>query len=385
MIILHLSPTDIRYDSRILKELQSLENLDDCKVIAYGIDDDEGHLYGANQSANIRTFKLLSKTFLFLPRPIRYFLNLLEAMFRLTIPAIRTKPAIVHCHDTLFLPIALIIRMVCKSKIIYDAHELESNKAAQSAILSKYTLFIEKLAWKKIDLLISVSPSIIEWYNTHLGKKESLLILNSPLFKKGNTKETKSNYLREKFDIPVESKIFLYVGFLNIGRGVEMFLDIFKRESIESHIVFLGYGNLAGEVESIAARYPNIHYHPSVPHHQVVEISSSADVGLCMIEAVSLSDYYCLPNKLFEYAFSGLYVLCSDFPDMKEIVEKYALGKTTGLEREEVFKSIKSIETTEIYNNNVANHVDLYPLSWNYQSEQLIKQYQSLILNKIKI
>ena len=37
---------------------------------------------------------------------------------------------------------------------------------------------------------------------------------------------------------------------------------------------------------------------------KLTNLIKEADVGLCLVENVSLSDYYCLPNKLFEYAFA---------------------------------------------------------------------------------
>jgi hypothetical protein len=42
--------------------------------------------------------------------------------------------------------------------------------------------------------LISVSDSIIEWYNNNLGPKKSTLILNSPLIKSSEVK--KGNYFQ---------------------------------------------------------------------------------------------------------------------------------------------------------------------------------------------
>lgn len=376
--ILHISPTDVRYDSRILKELKALEELPDVRLSAFGINDNEGHKYDIDQREYIRIFDLWSKKLTFIPRPIRYFLNLVEAIFRLTYPSVKIKPDIIHCHDTLYLPIALIINFFCKSKIIYDAHELESDKAGQSKILSRYTLSIEKIAWRKIDLLISVSPSIIKWYDTNLGKKESLLILNSPMLNENELTKLKNNYLREKFNISNDEKIFLYLGIISgEGRGVKLYLDVFRRKDIHSHIVFVGYGEYASEIEKVAANYHNIHYHSSVPHHKVVEVSRSADIGLCLLEPISLSDYYCLPNKLFEYAFSGLFILASDFPDIHQIVENYSLGKCCSLDTEEIYKSVKSIETIDIK----LTDKNLYPLSWDFQSEKLLEGYEKLIKN----
>lgn len=379
--ILHLSPTDIRYDSRILKELKSINSLQNINLKAFGINDTEGHQYNTNKLEYIKVFSIFTRKLTFLPRPIRYFLNLIEAFFRMVFPGIAYKPDIIHCHDTLYLPIARAIQIITKCKIIYDAHELESDKAGQSKMLSKYTLFIEKLLWKNIDVLITVSPSIIDWYNQNLGKKKSCLILNSPeLPEYTGSEATKSNYLQEKFNIPQDKKIFVYLGIISeIGRGIKYYLEAFQQKDVDSHVVFVGYGEYAEEIKRISQKYKNIHYHSAVPHNKVVEIAASANVGLCLLEPVSLSDYYCLPNKLFEYAFSDLFVLASDLPDIKKIVEEYNLGKCCPLDSEDIYKKIKEIEEL---NFDQKQKKTLYPLSWEFQEKELLNLYQEILNNK---
>lgn len=371
--ILHISHTDIRYDSRILKELKALGNLDNCTVRGFGINDNEGRKHNGENLQGLRTFNVYSKKLRFLPRFIRYPLNLGESFLKITIPALKFKPTIIHCHDTLFLPIAFLIKWFCNSKLVYDAHELESNKAGQSIILSKYSYFVERIIWSSIDLLISVSPSIIEWYNKNLGDKRSVLILNSPELIPN--KFLDKDYFHKKFNIPLNKKIFLYLGILGNGRGIDLYLNAFRKEGIDSHVVFMGYGLYTEKIKEVSCECLNIHYHEAVPHEQVVNISKSADVGLCLVEKVSLSDYFCLPNKLFEYAFSGLYVLCSDFPDMQSIVKEYNLGEVATLNPESVFNAIKRLEKFKSDNNQK----DLFNLSWNYQAEKLIYEYNYLI------
>ncbi len=364
-----------------MKELDALKNLKNSWVIAFGIDDDEGHNYIPNEGFKIKTFRLITKNLRIIPRPVRYFLNLLEAFFRITIPGIRLKPSIIHCHDTLFLPIAVVIKWFCKSKLIYDAHELESDKAGQSKLLSRYSLFIEKISWKKINFLISVSPSIIQWYQERLGKKDNELILNAPMLDYKKNAEERTNYLRQKFEIPGDKKIFLYLGIINkIGRGIDLYLEVFKRKDIESHLVFIGYGEYTDEIKKCAALYQNIHYHESVPHDLVVQISKSANFGLCMLEPVSLSDYYSLPNKLFEYAFSGLLVVASDFPDIRQYVEKYSLGVCSLLTVEDLYKTITTLENSDSRRSDW-NFERLYPISWEYQAGKLVALYDKLLLN----
>lgn len=372
--VLHLSPTDIRYDSRILKELKSIEQLENYNLLAYGINDNEGHQYEIDPISYIQSFHFFTKKLYLLPRFLRLILFLLEAILRLPIPAIRYRPHIIHCHDTLFLPIALLIKLFCNSILIYDAHELESNKGGQGKFLSKSTLLIEKLSWKRIDLLISVSPSIINWYQNNLGSKENLLILNSPQLESVNEVCVSNNYLRERYNIPEYCKIFIYVGIIADGRGIDLCLNVFQSSEINSHIVFLGYGKDVKKVQEASLNFDNIHFHPSVKHDEVLGIAKSADIGLVMIEEASLSDYYCLPNKLFEFAFSNLYILASDFPDMKKIIKEYDLGTCSSLNFKEFKQKISEIEAQKLYPSTKS----LDSLNWEFQSKKIVDYYNNI-------
>ncbi len=375
--ILHISATDVRYDGRILKELNSLSKLSHVNLLAFGIKHNEGQAYEPDNDIDIKVFKLVTRKLSIFPRPIKYFINFIEAFLRMIRPGIQSRPVIIHCHDTLFLPIALMIKLFCKSQLIYDAHELESDKAGQSRVLSVFTLLIEKISWRYIDLLISVSPSIINWYNVTLGVKESLLILNSPLIDDKHIL-TKHDYLRKRFNIPSSHKIFLYLGIIcKKGRGIDYFLEAFKRDDVESHLVFIGYGDYVNEIKKLEKKFSKIHYHEAVPFTNIVEISQSADVGLCLIEATSKSAYYSLPNKLFEYAFSNLYVLASNFPDMKSVVEKYKLGSCCSIDVDEIYTEIKIIEKKETLAND--NSDKLYEISWAYQEMKMIDTYSKLL------
>ena len=260
--------------------------------------------------------------------------------------------------------------------LIYDAHELESNTNGTSKIFGKTILFVEKVFWASIDALIVVSPSIEKWYRNNIGDKYSEVVLNSPVIEK-KTSDINSQYLREHFRIPDESRIFIYVGGLMHGRGIDLLVEVFKNNELNSSLVFLGYGELSDELKIVAAEYPNIYVHDAVPHERVVSITKSADIGVCLIQNVSLSDYYCLPNKLFEYCFAGIPVLASDFPDISKVVKKYNLGKCSELEAQKIYKAIKEFDS--IGELPKIKTEDLYELSWRAQEEKLLKLYDRLI------
>ena len=378
--VLHLTHTDVRLDSRILKELSAIRENKKILIMAIGKSDDNIFYSKLKEvDKELKSLILYSKLFRYFSLRLTTYLCLLEFYIRLIWKGLLFRPKIIHCHDTVVLPVGVILSILFNSKLIYDAHELESQTNGQSKVLSKITLFIEKISWRFIDLFITVSPSIIDWYQKNLGKKESLLILNSPQLILENHNTESNNYLREKFNIPENCKVFIYLGILGKGRGIDLYLNAFQSKEINSHIVFIGFGEDVKKIQDCSLNSKKIHYHPAVKHNEVVKIARSADVGLVMIEEVTLSYYFCLPNKLFEYAFSGLFILASDFPDMKKVIQDFDLGMCTPVDYEAFKKRVIEIEALDIKPSTK----DLYTLSWQFQAKKLLKHYENILkINK---
>lgn len=374
--ILHLSHTDIRHDSRILKQLKALSSLNK-NTIGIGVNsieiDKKNHTVEEN---TIITLKLITKGIKFLPRFLRHILNFLELNIKLIRYISKYKPFVVHCHDTTVLPIGVIMGFFYRYKLVYDAHELESNRNGQGKFFSNVVLFIEKILWGRIDIFISVSESIIKWYSNNLGEKESCLIFNSPDIKIDNNDVSinNTNYFHELYGISLNRKIFIYLGIIGEGRGIQKYIEVFSANDYNADIVFVGYGELTGYVKDASNKCSRIHYHEPVKHDEVVGLVKSADFGLCFIENISLSDYFCLPNKLFEYAFSGLTIIGSDFPEISAVVAKYNLGYTTEPEVNSIGKLI-----SEVVDKPKKEFKDLYDLSWPAQAKKLITLYSKFI------
>ncbi len=377
--ILHISHTDIRIDSRILKELTAHHSTGSYDVHAIGVSSTDEHPPSTvHADIEIDNLNIISSKSKWRPAALRHLLTLIELTFRMTRKAIKVSPDVIHCHDTLVLPIGYLVKLFTGCKLVYDAHELESNKNGQSKFMAWGTLLIEKFCWSRIDLLVSVSPSILTWYDDNLGKKESVLVLNSPIVEniqaEEDSSEKKGRYFHEKFNIPEDKLVFIYLGILGSGRGLELVLDSFSNENIDSHVVFMGFGELAGTIKGYDDRHSNIHLHSAVQHKDVVRLTRSADVGLCYVENISLSDYYCLPNKLFEYAFSGIPILASGFPDLTDYVEKFSLGKCSDVNAESISNAIQQFEKEP--HNQLKS--DLAELSWDSQSTRLVAAYQNM-------
>jgi glycosyltransferase involved in cell wall biosynthesis len=65
-----------------------------------------------------------------------------------------------------------------------------------------------------------------------------------------------------------------------------------------------------------------------VPLGQIIQAAASFDIGLHAIQATNPNNYYCLPNKVFEYMMAGLALAVSDLPELRRIVHGYNTGIT---------------------------------------------------------
>lgn len=376
--ILHVSNTRIDTDSRILKEISALNAL--SKVYVVGVPAGNFEHFDTSDNLRTRNLRLLSRSLIILPRPVRYFLELIEFSIKVVLFGYRIRPQVVHCHDTFALPSGWLLSKLINCKLVYDAHELESNKNGQSPLLSKGTLLIERACWTRVDLLISVSNSIVAWYIKNIGEKKNVVVLNSPALKPSNQSATitrsSNKYFHKLYNINTENPVFIYVGALTKGRGIEMCLDAFSIGAPNAHVVFLGDGILKSLVKAYSVKHSNIHLHAPVPHDAVVDLVRNANVGLCFVENVSLSDYYCLPNKLFEYCFSGVPVLASNFPEISRVVSDYKLGLCCEPDSQSIHKAIQLVT----HNPLPAVECNMTELSWPVQAERLKHAYQPLLL-----
>lgn len=379
MNVLHLTHTDINSDSRILKEIQSIAQSNNTyNVCGIGVmQSGQSVYYTSNvENINIYSIALMTRKWRFLPSTLRHICTFFELSIKMILKSVSLKPNILHCNDNWALLIGVIVKLFTGSKLIYDAHELESDRNGISKILAKFIFCSEKMLWGFVDYLIVVTPSIEKWYLDNIGDKQSEVILNSPVWEEQDAIVKDSTYFRDHFSISKDSRIFLYIGNLVNGRGIPLIVNAFKDSDLKSSLVFLGDGELSDELRVISQKYPNIYVHDAVPHEKVVSIAKSADVGLCLIQNVSLSDYYCLPNKLFEYCFAEIPVLASNFPDISNVVEKYHLGKCCSLDSESIYSSIKYFEDMDELIKVDAG--SLYELSWEVQGKKLVKLYNKL-------
>lgn len=388
MIVTH---TDPAVDSRIIKTHLVAES-NGRKSLSVGVLDPKAKKGGREQNvvrlmSRARDFRnslfqeraagrVASRSF--------FILIYLELTFRMLAHGLYFKPNVVHCNDWFVLPIAVVIKKMFNAQLIYDAHELESKTPEDPNFPGQFVERLEKFAWPSVDFFTTVSPSIRDWYMDHFGYKPSEIILNAPMLKTGDPKHksTARNYFRDKFQIAASAKIYLYVGMLFGGRGIDLILDTFTKTESDSVVIFLGEGYYDEKIRQAAQASPRVYLHERVSHDQVVPMAKNADYGLCLIENASLSDYYCIPNKLLEYAFSGIPVVASKLPEIRRVVEDYRLGECFDNSTTELLRVLEENNHREVL--NLADQNRLWQLSWEAQSMKLDTVFQKVLSARVR-
>jgi len=307
------------------------------------------------------------------------YLKLLEFTLKVFFKAKKLDTDIIHANDLKGLIIASLIkrRIHSKVKIIYDAHEYETETNGLKGIQKKVYQFFEKRYIQDVYRMITVSDTIADEYVRLYGVEKPTVLLNVPQF--SFEKNRKYDLFRERFNIRNDQRIFLYQGYLMPGRGIEILLESFNQlQNDNDVIIFMGRGSLTDLIQNY---YPTgrIYYHEFVNPKEYLNFTSSADVGIAFIEDISLSDRYCLPNKLFEYMFCGLPIICSNLPEMRKLVEEHSIGIVAKENSIAGFrKAIEEVDSCglDFFKQNLPQASSIY--SWANQEKRLINLYNQL-------
>lgn len=287
--------------------------------------------------------------------------------------------SVVHCHSLSDLPIGVFFKLAKRGvKLVYDAHELETERNGLSGIDKRLAKIKERILIRFVDHTLVVSESIAAWYREKYQGQPVTLVRNMPCNDRSSLPQQVPSVFRDRFNIN-QGIVFLYQGALIRGRGIKLLLNAFSRVEGHKHIVFMGYGTYEEEIKDFAARYANIHFHEAVHPDEVMQYTAGADVGVCLIENTCLSYYFSLPNKLYEYTLAGVPVIVSQFPEMSKLVSEFDNGWGTLVREESLLSLVEKIDSLGIEAKRQNSIKARGKIGWDLEEKKLLAAYHALV------
>ncbi|MCQ2606047.1 MAG: glycosyltransferase [Bacteroidales bacterium] len=362
-VILFVS-TDLSCDNRVHKVASSLSNSGyEVEVVGRKL---KQSLSLLNQCYNQKRLRFLfTKGPLFYAEMnIRFFLYLIFRRFDI---------ATANDLDTL-LGVFCATRLRGK-QIVYDSHEYftEVPELQNRLITRKTWLAIEKWTFPKLHFVTTVCNSIAKEYEVKYGIPVQV-VRNVPY--KIDACEKK------KLNLP-HSKVVLYQGALNVGRGLELLIESFV--SVDACLLIIGDGDIRARLEAMVSQLNlcgKVIFLGKIPYNNLPAYTQLATIGVSLEEDLGASYHYCLPNKLFDYIQAGKPVLVSDLPEMRAIISRYSCGEIF-IERNakslanQLNELLRDEQRLQLYQANcLTASVDL---CWEKEEQNLLSVYSQLM------
>ena len=258
------------------------------------------------------------------------------------------------------------------ARIIYDSREIYSELGGlvKKPLIQKIWSWYEYLCIYKVDKIL-VTAEIDKVYLEKLYKYPNIKVVkNLPGL---SFTRNQNHSLKQSLCLNPDVKILLYQGKFHEGRGIRFTMKCIQNIQ-KSVLVLIGDGPMKNNYIKESKKYnmaDRLFFIDVTPYEKLADFSRDAFIGLSIIQPISKSYEHALPNKLFEYAVSGLPVICSNLIAMKEMINQYNSGISIPYNSEYEFK--KAYENILLnYDNYILNNEKKLELLWDNQNQHLL-------------
>jgi len=302
----------------------------------------------------------------------------IEYNLRLFFHLLKAKVDVFVANDLDTLPANYLASRIKRKPLIYDSHEYftEVPELIGRPVIRSIWTGLEKLLVPRVDAAYTVCGSIAKVYRD-LYKVDFKVVRNLPVFS-----QLKKLDHQEKAE--GQTKVILYQGALNLGRGIEA--AIRSMQYMEGAELWLaGDGDVANQLKGLVVELNLNHkvkFLGRLPLHKLHEVTCQADLGISLEEDLGLNYRFSLPNKLFDYIQAGVPVLVSNLPEMRKIVDHYQVGAVAEThQRKELAELLKSAlfdqEKRAMWKQNLPRAAS--ELCWENEEVVLMQVYEQFL------
>lgn len=236
------------------------------------------------------------------------------------------SPQVFVAADLPMLPVARQAALRCGALVVYDSHELYCEQEFSKQEKNRWTK-IEKKYINACYTVVTVNSSIASELKNRYGIGNVKVISNADrIFQQPN----QSLLFHDAFGLTKDRKILLFQGGLSAGRHLETLIEAMTHvHNPKVDLVVLGEGLLQQKLKAkvCSKKLTNrVYFHPAVCQQDLLRYTAAASGGIIPYQATCLNNYYCTPNKLFEFIAAGIPILASDLPEISKMLLEHKIG-----------------------------------------------------------
>ena len=241
--------------------------------------------------------------------------------------AIRWRFDVVHCHDIFPAPVAAFIARVQGATLIYDAHELVDHRARPRTLFTKFWEGWHRRMLQRADYVIAPSHARAQFLDAGYGlRRRALPVLNVVEPETGGVDRASA---RHALGLGSTDVLIVYQGYVSRERHVPALVAAFAHMPPEYRLMVLGEGPAMPDVRrevAAAALEDRVTLTGYVPKAEVVARLRAADCGVVLYDGATLNNYYCAPNKLYDYLGARIPIVCNALPELERVVNRFGVG-----------------------------------------------------------
>jgi glycosyltransferase involved in cell wall biosynthesis len=262
-----------------------------------------------------------------------------------------------YCRDEMPLYFINLFR----KNTVYEAH------------LPRFNFFI-KYSKSKI---ITITDGLKQFYINKGVSKERISVAPDAVDIGKFKVESSKLEVREKLNIPADKPVVMYIGRLDKWKGIETLLQA-SRNLKDVNMVIVGEGK---ETERLKAEYIDVIFCGMLPYRDLAYNQQAADVLVIPNSGKSeVSRLYTSPLKVFAHMASGIPIVSSDLPSIREILSE---SNSVLVEPDNPEKLAEGINKV-LNDSNLAERIskqayaDVQEYTWSKRVENIIHMFNGL-------
>lgn len=254
----------------------------------------------------------------------------LRTVFQVMRHALRLRCDAYHIHDPELLPIGILVKLITRSRLVYDVHENVRGQIRNKywiprglrGAISRLYGAVERVCLHWIDQVILAEDSYVGSYRKH----RVTVVRNYPIIPSAVQSTRRRHYTGRP--------VIAYCGVVaRIRGGLEMIeaVGLLRQRFPDLELRVIGPfspQSFRGEMSALIRKHglsDHVRLLGRLPLDQALCELEKCDIGLAVLHP-DANYLESLPTKMFDYMSLRLPVVVSNFPLWKSIVEKARCG-----------------------------------------------------------